>query len=161
MLRLERTVAAASNWFNYVACAAVVVMMLLSCADVFLRLVSSPIPGTYEMVGLLGAVIIAFAMAYTSLQRGHVAVEMIYEKLPPRTQIVIDSAGSLIGAALFGMIAWQSAVYGIDLRQSGEVSLTLQMPLYPIVYGIALGCGLLALVLLMDLIKSFKKGLSS
>ena len=136
-------------------------MMLLSCADVFLRLVSSPIPGTYEMVGLLGAVIIAFAMAYTSLQRGHVAVEMIYEKLPPRTQIVIDSAGSLIGAALFGMIAWQSAVYGIDLRQSGEVSLTLQMPLYPIVYGIAFGCGLLALVLLMDLIKSFKKGLSS
>jgi hypothetical protein len=59
------------------------------------------------------------------------------------------------------MIAWQSAVYGIDLRQSGEVSLTLQMPLYPIVYGIAFGCGLLALVLLMDLIKSFKKGLSS
>ena len=31
--------------------------------------------------------------------------------------------------ALFGVIAWQSAVYGADLRQSGEVSLTLQIAL--------------------------------
>ncbi len=161
MLRLERTIAAASGWFNYVAGAAVIVMTLLTCADVILRLVGSPIPGTYELVGFLGAVIISFAMAYTSLQRGHVAVEMIYEKLPPRAQCVIDSAGSLTGAALFGMIAWQSAVYGVDLRRSGEVSLTLQMPLYPIVCGIAFGCGLLALVLLADFIKSFKRGLSS
>ncbi len=161
MQRIERVIAAASSWFNYVACAAIIVMMLLSCADVVLRILGTPIPGTYEMVGLLGAVIIAFAMAYTSLQRGHVAVEMLYEKLPPRAQRLVDSAGNLTGAALFGMIAWQSTVYAADLRQSGEVSLTLQMPLYPIVYGIAFGCGMLALVLLVDFIKSFQRGLAS
>jgi TRAP-type C4-dicarboxylate transport system permease small subunit len=161
MQRIERVIAAASSWFNYVACAAIIVMMLLSCADVVLRILGTPIPGTYEMVGLLGAVIIAFAMAYTSLQRGHVAVEMLYEKLPPRAQRLVDSAGNLTGAALFGLIAWQSTVYAADLRQSGEVSLTLQMPLYPIVYGIAFGCGMLALVLLVDFIKSFQRGLAS
>jgi TRAP-type C4-dicarboxylate transport system permease small subunit len=161
MVRIERATAAVSRWFNYVACTGVVVMMLLSCADVMLRLLGLPIPGAYEMVGLLGAVIISFAMAYTSLQRGHVAVEMIYEKLPPRAQCFVDSAGNLTGALLFGTIAWQSSVYGADLRQSGEVSLTLQMPLYPIVYGIAFGCGLLALMLLVDFIKSFRRGLAS
>ena len=161
MQRIERVIAAASSWFNYVACAAIIVMMLLSCADVVLRILGTPIPGTYEMVGLLGAVIIAFAMAYTSLQRGHVAVEMLYEKLPPRAQCLVDSTGNLTGSALFGMIAWQSTVYAADLRQSGEVSLTLQMPLYPIVYGIAFGCGMLALVLLVDFIKSFQRGLAS
>ena len=160
MARIEWVIASASGWFNYVACVAVVVMMLLSCADVILRLLGSPIPGTYEMVGLLGAVIIAFAMAYTSLQRGHIAVDMIYEKLPPRMQCLIDGAVGLTGAALFGVIAWQSAVYGADLRQSGEVSLTLQMPLYPSVYGIAFGCGLLALVQFVDFVKSFKRGLA-
>jgi TRAP-type C4-dicarboxylate transport system permease small subunit len=159
MVRFERMVTVTSGWLNYAACLAVVVMMLLSCADVAMRLFGAPIPGAYEMVGFLGAVIVSFALAHTSLQRGHVAVELIFEKLPPRAQCFVDAAGNLIGAALFGLMAWQSLAYGTDLRQSGEVSLTLQMPVYPFVYGIALGSGILALVLLTDFIKSSRRGL--
>lgn len=156
---LGRAVAMASGWFNYAACLAVVVMMLLSCADVALRLFGKPIPGTYEMVGFLGSAVVSFSLAYTSLQRGHVAVELLYEKLPLRAQILLDVAGNLISAALFGLVSWQSLLYGLDLRRSGEVSLTLQMPIHPFVHGIALGCFLLALVLLVDLIKSIRRGL--
>jgi TRAP-type C4-dicarboxylate transport system permease small subunit len=159
MVRLERAITVTSGWFNYVACLAVVVMMLLSCADVALRLFGAPIPGAYELVGFLGAVIVSFALAYTSIQRGHVAVELIFEKLPPRAQCFVEAGGNLIGAVLFALIAWQSLTYGTDLRHSGEVSLTLQMPVYPFVYGIALGSGMLALVLLIDFIRSLRRGL--
>ena len=161
MVRLERAVTVTSGWFNYVACLAVCVMMLLSCADVAMRLFGAPIPGAYEMVGFLGAVIVSFALAYTSLQRGHVAVEVIFEKLPIKAQCFVDAAGNLTGAALFGLTAWQSFAYGTDLRHSGEVSLTLQMPIYPFVYGIALGSGMLALVLLIDFIRSLRRGLEA
>jgi TRAP-type C4-dicarboxylate transport system permease small subunit len=161
MVRLERAVTVTSRWFNYAACLAVCVMMLLSCADVALRLFGAPIPGAYEMVGFLGAVIVSFALAYTSLQRGHVAVEVIFEKLPAKVQYFVESAGNLTGVALFAMIAWQSLAYGTDLRHSGEVSLTLQMPIYPFVYGIALGSGMLALVLLIDFIRSMRRGLEA
>ena len=161
MVRLERAVTVTSGWFNYAACLAVVVMMLLSCTDVAMRLFGVPIPGAYEMVGFLGAVIVSFALAYTSLQRGHVAVEIIFEKLPARGQYFVEAAGNLAGATIFALIAWQSLVYGTDLRQSGEVSLTLQMPIYPFVYGIALGSGMLALVLLIDFIRSLRRGLEA
>jgi len=161
MVRLERAVTVTSRWFNYAACLAVVVMMLLSCADVAMRLFGAPIPGAYEMVGFLGTVIISFALAYTSIQRGHVAVELIFDKLPPRTQCFVEAAGNLIGGALFGLMAWQCLAYGTDLRHSGEVSLTLQMSIYPFVYGIALGSGMLALVLLIDFIRSLRRGLES
>lgn len=161
MVRLERAVTATSRWFNYAACLAVVVMMLLSCADVALRLFGVPIPGTYEMVGFLGTVIISFALAYTSIQRGHVAVELIFEKLPPRAQCFVEAAGNLIGTALFVIMAWQCLAYATDLRHSGEVSLTLQMPIHPFVYGIALGSGILALVLLVDFIRSLRRGLEA
>ena len=161
MVRLERAVTVTSRWFNYTACLAVVVMMLLSCADVAMRLFGAPIPGTYEMVGFLGAVIVSFALAYTSLQRGHVAVELLFEKLPPRAQCFVEASGNLIGATLFGLMAWQCLAYGTDLRHSGEVSLTLQMPVYPFVYGIALGSGMLALVLLIGFIRSLRRGLEA
>jgi len=38
-------------------------------------------------------------------------------------------------------------MYAGKLRQLGEVSMTLQMPIHPFVYGISIGCGLLTLVL--------------
>jgi len=44
---------------------------------------------------------------------------------------------------------------------SGELSETLRMPYYPFVYGAALGCGFLTLVLVMDLLKSLFAGKES
>jgi TRAP-type C4-dicarboxylate transport system permease small subunit len=155
--RLGRWIDAIGGKFNYVACAAVVVMMLLTCADVILRLFGHPILGTYEMIGFTGAVVISFALAYTSLEKGHIAVELLVDRLPKRLQVFINGLNSLIGAALFSLITWQSFLYAGDLRGSGEVSLTLQIPTYPFVYGISLGCGLLCLVLLVDSSRSFIK----
>lgn len=142
-----------SRGFNAVAGAAVVVMMLLTCADVVLRFFRHPVPGTYELVGFLGTMVISFSMAYTSLERGHIAVEIVVEKLPRRVRTAVEAAVALIGAALFALIAWQSASYAADLRHSGEVSVTLAMPIYPFIYGMAAGSALLTLVLLSEALR--------
>ena len=77
MLRLTKGVARLSRALNTLAGAAIVVMMLLTCADVVFRLLRQPIPGTYEMVGFLGTIVASFALAYTSLEKGHIAVEIL------------------------------------------------------------------------------------
>jgi len=145
--RTEKAIALTSRVFNWVAAGAVAAMMMLTCADVVLRYLRRPIPGTYEMVGLLGAVFVSFALAQTSIERGHIAVDFLVQRFSSRTQKRIDCVNAVICTALFGVITWQSGVYAGKLRQLGEVSMTLQMPIYPFVYGIAIGCGLLTLVL--------------
>ncbi|MDX9821884.1 MAG: TRAP transporter small permease [Syntrophales bacterium] len=157
MTRLDRALASASRSFNALACAALVAMMLLTFADVVLRLLRFPIPGTYELVGFLGAVGVSFALAYTSVERGHIAVDLIVRKLPKRMQLLIDGIGSIVSGCLFGLVTWQSFLYGLDLKKSGEVSLTLAMPLYPVLYGIAIGCALLCIVLLADGFQSLRR----
>jgi TRAP-type C4-dicarboxylate transport system permease small subunit len=157
MFRIERITYLLTDRFNWIAAGAVVAMMCLTCADVILRIFRLPIPGTYEIVGLLGSVVIAFSIGYTSVEKGHIAVEFLVQKFPVRVQTYIDTLNDLISMFLFGLITWQSIVYASDLQQSGEVSLTIQMPIYPFVYGIALGCGLLCLVLLLDFVKSLKR----
>jgi len=157
MFRIERITYLLTDGFNWIAAGAVVAMMCLTCTDVILRIFRLPIPGTYEIVGLLGSVVIAFSIGYTAVEKGHIAVEFLVQKLPVRVQTVIDTFNALISTCLFGLISWQSIVYASDLQQSGEVSLTIQMPIYPFVYGIALGCGLLCLVLLLDFVKSLKR----
>jgi len=43
--------------------------------------------------------------------------------------------------------------YGMDMQQAGEVSLTLQLPFYPIVYGVGVCCFAQCLVLIGDFVK--------
>ena len=151
----------AGRGFNILACAAVVAMMLLSTADVVLRFFGRPIPGAYEMVGFLGTIVVSFALAFTSMEKGHIAVEILVERLPQRAQLAIEAFCNLIGALLFCVIAYQAFLYALDIKQSGEVSLTLQMPVYPFIFGIAAGCGLLCLLLIFDFIKSIKRTLAA
>jgi len=141
----------------WIAGAAIVTMMLITCADVVLRYFRKPIPGTYELVCFLGAVAVAFAMAHTSVERGHVAVSLVVRYFPRRVQGFIDAVTSIFGLVLFALIAWYSLQYAGDLRATGEVSLTLELPFYPFVFGVGFSAIAVCLVLLTDLYNSLVK----
>ena len=58
-----------------------------------------------------------------------------------------------MGIVLFVTVGWNLLLYGADLQRSGEVSLTLQLPFYPVVYAVGV-CSLFeALVLGCDFVK--------
>ncbi len=136
-----------ASWFNGIAAAAVVGMMTLTCIDVLLRFFRHPIPGTYEIVGMLSAIFVSFSLARTSVDRGHIAVDFLVQRLPRRMQHGIEATNACICALLFTVVCRQCVSYARDLKHSGEVSMTLQVPIYPFVFGIAIGCAMLSLVL--------------
>lgn len=153
----------------WVAGTAIVCMMLLTCADVLLRYlvtlyhsthwefltVFRPIPGTYELVFFMSSVAVAFAMAHTSVEKGHVAVSFVVNFFPNRVQAVIATITGSFGFILFALLAWQSVVYANHLRESQEVSLTLQLPFWPFVHGIAFSAVAVSLVLLVEITQNF------
>ncbi|MDD4358053.1 MAG: TRAP transporter small permease, partial [Smithellaceae bacterium] len=73
MLSPAKYLTRAGRGVNILACVAVIAMMLLSVTDVVLRMFGKPIPGTYEQVGFLGAIVVSFALAFTSMEKGHIA----------------------------------------------------------------------------------------
>ena len=165
---LEKPSKGLAKILYWVAGTAIISMMLLTCADVILRLgvtayhqyhwwflsPFSPIPGTYELVCFLGAVAVSFAMAHTSVERGHVAVSIIVNLLPKKIQAIIETITTIFGLILFSLLSCQSVLYANDLKARGEVSLTLELPFYPFVYGISFAAAAVCLVLLVDLSKS-------
>ncbi|RLB27602.1 MAG: TRAP transporter small permease [Deltaproteobacteria bacterium] len=155
MFSFQRNSLLLARRFDMIAALAIFAMMALTCVDVFLRyFFRKPIPGTYEIVALLGAVAVSFAMAHTLVEKGHVAVSLIVQLFSKRLQGIIESIISIFGIILFALIAWQSILYGVDCQRSGEVSMTLELPFYPIIYGVALGAGVVCLVLLVDLVNA-------
>jgi len=150
----EKLVQDLARKMYWVAGTAIVAMMLLTFADVVLRYFRRPIPGTYELVCFLGAVAVSFAMAHTSIEKGHVSVSFVVTLFPSRLQRLIECMTSCFGFFFFALIAWQSFIYANDLYASHEVSLTLELPFYPFVYGIGFSAAVVCLILLSDVIKN-------
>lgn len=127
-------------------------MMFLTVADVVLRTFKRPIVGTYELVGLLGAVAIGFAIPQTSRVQGHVMMDFVTDKLPAGVQKLFRVLTRLLAIATFIIIAWNLWVLGSDYSKMGETTLTLQLPLYPVAYGIAICCFVECLVLFLEML---------
>jgi len=126
-------------------------MMFLTCADVVLRYFGYPIKGTFDVVGLLGAAVIALPIAYTQILRGHITIEFISSRYPRRVGRVVDSVNCLLNIVIYSLLVWQCSLYGNKLHNLGRVSETLQIPIYPFAYILAFGCAMMCLVLLVEL----------
>ena len=131
------------------------IMIFLTCANIFLRLVWTPIIGTFELMGYFGAIITAFALGYAQIKRTHIAVDILVLRFSKKTQRILNSVNYFICMVFFAIVSWQVAKYATTLYRTGEVTETLRVIYYPFTYGVALGCALLSLVFLTDLLKSF------
>jgi len=151
--RLLNGVGRLSRWINVIAGAAITFIMLLTVFDVILRTFRRPIVGTYELVAFSGAIVVGFAIPLTSWMRGHIYVDFFTAKLPKTLRSIFNLSTRAMGIALFLLIGWNLIKVGMDLQQSGEVTLTLQLPFYPVAYGVALSCFVQCLVLLTDMVK--------
>lgn len=116
-------------------------MVALTCAEVLLRAgFNAPIKGSVDIIGLLCALAMACALPYTSAIKGHVAVEYFFLKLGRRGRIVVDTGIRLVLAAFFVLLGWYLARYGHNLYSTGQVSQTVQLPLFWLPYVMAFCC---------------------
>ncbi len=144
-----------SRLFNVIAGVSLTFLMLLTVMDVILRALKRPIVGTYELVAFSGAVVIGFAVPLTSWLRGHIFVDFFILRFSQKVRNIFNITTRCLVIVLFFLIGWNLIKYGMDLQKSGEVSLTLQMPFYPVAYGVAVCCFVQCLVLICDVIKIF------
>jgi TRAP-type C4-dicarboxylate transport system permease small subunit len=127
-------------------------MMVLTCADITFRFFRHPIVGTWEIVGLLGAVAAGFALVPTTLGRAHVAVQVLVDRYPYWAQKWIYLITHTLSLLLFTLLTLETIKYGNALKEAGEVSNTLQLPYFPILYGIAFSALVVVLVIFSDLL---------
>lgn len=129
-------------------------LVLLATANVTMRIFGIPFAGTYEIVAFLGALVTAGALAHTQRRRDHIMVDIITDRFPRLLKRLLDAVSDMLAAGLFGVASWQVWVWGNKLKESGELSETLQLKFYPFVYATAAGFALLTLVLLLQMFRA-------
>jgi len=156
MKGFKNTVNGISRFLNVIAGVALTFLMCLTILDVILRFFKRPVVGTYELVAFSGAVVIGFSMPLTSWVRQHIFVNFLILKFSQKVRNIFNIGTRCLVIALFLLVGWNMVKYATDLRRSGEVSLTLQMPFYPIAYGVGICFFVLCLVFVCDIIKISK-----
>ncbi len=156
MTFLERFNYKLNFWLSWVAGGVMVGMMALLVGNMIIRRLPglSPFGGTFEIVGFMAALAVAFALGFSQIRRSHVAIDMVVTRFPFRVQRLVEVAMSLLSLVLFVFIAWQCIELGIRYMELGSVSETTKIIFYPFIWAVAFGSICMCLTLLVESMKA-------
>lgn len=156
MAGFDRTVLRMASLMDVVGGAILTLMMLTTVLDVVLRFFGMPITGTYELVYLGAAVVIGCAMPQTTRENGNVNVDMLLMALPRTVQKWMTVFTRLMGMGFFFFLGWNLFAFGTTLFRKGEGSLTLHVPIFPVVFILGICAFIECFVLLTALIAAVR-----
>jgi TRAP-type transport system small permease protein len=161
MLIFDRIVTVISHWFAKVGAVLLLCTFLVTLIDVIgSDLFDLPVLGSTEIIGLLQGVVIAAAIAMTQILKRHISIDILVDRLPKRTQIIVGGLVSLILLTFFIMLIWQFSLLGLSFQDKGDYSQTLRIPTHYFAYLMALAFVSSCLVFLVEFMKAVIKARS-
>ena len=133
-------------------------VLILIIANIILRTVfNRPILGTYELAGFLTAMGMALALAHCAFQDGHIAVGIIMERFSRKIQSLTAVFVNVASLILWSAGVWSLVKFAQAMKKRGLVSPSAEIPVYPIIYLVAIGLLGLCLVLLFKSLVSLRE----
>lgn len=123
-----------------------IAMMLVTCTDVVGNFFDAPVLGSEEIVSLMAALLIAFVLPAAHGEKAHIGVDIFYLTFSSRVKRILNTLLSVLMVAFFGLMSWECFNYGAELKRIGQVSATLELPTFYVLYAVAFGCTVLTLV---------------
>jgi TRAP-type C4-dicarboxylate transport system permease small subunit len=124
-------------------------MMALTFVDVLGRyLLSSPVPGAFELTEVAMGLLIFAGLPLISARDGHVAVNIADEMLPARVLRLRALVLDLLICACTAILAWTLWDKGLQLSKYGDATAYLGLKLGPVLHSMATLSALTAAALL-------------
>lgn len=140
---LLHTASKYSALFGGMVFVALVIMSVVSIVG--RKLISAPVPGDVELLQTGAAFASASFFAWCHLNKGDVKVDFFTNHLRRETVAKLDAVGSVL-VGLFGtLLAWRTAVGAMALREYGETTAILALPVWAAQALMVPGFALLAL----------------
>ena len=135
---------ALARWFCYVGGTIMTALAIMSVYSVVIRALGfKPVQGDFELVQIGCAVAVALFLPWCQLKGGNIIVDFFTTGTSPRTQSRLDAFGALTVAVVLGILAWRTGAGAMAVREAGESSMLMGVPIWwayaGMVPGLALG----------------------
>jgi TRAP-type C4-dicarboxylate transport system permease small subunit len=84
-------------------------------------LFSAPIPGDYDLVGILAGVAVFAFLPYCQMIRGNIVVDFFTNSAPPRVRSAMDTVGTLLFLGIAVLFTWRLYHGAFELYDSHQV----------------------------------------
>lgn len=149
----DRMAQGLSSWLEILGGFCLIIVMLLSGADVVGRAFGAPIRGAYEIISFAGGVVLGFAIPASVIGKAHVIVDLVLTKLPEGLQGVLHPVTRLMGAGLLFAVGYSLIKMAERFRITGDVTPVLQLPFYPITYAMGGAFVFTGLILILESVR--------
>jgi TRAP-type C4-dicarboxylate transport system permease small subunit len=158
----EKIVNALSHFANSIGMVVLILMMLLTVADVFLRFgFNKPILGTVELCEYMMVAVVYLALPLCAVREKNVRVEILAVRLPPKLLAFVDVITCFLSLGILALITWQGFLEFNDMFRVKRVSNMLSVPAYPFHLILAVSSLILCGVLLIKLIQMAREAVKS
>lgn len=155
---VHSTIKRVSDWMAGAASICLLGLMLITFADVVGRyFFNSPLVFTVEIVELGMGLLIFFGLAITTLNRGHIAVDLIAGFVPQKVRLWLATISALSAIVFFGLITWRLWDRAMNFWSDGLATQILFLPVAPVVFIMAIAAGLVTLLALFLLLRPSSK----
>ena len=155
MVNVLRIAENINHWAGQITLYLVFALPIVMLYEVILRYIfNSPTIWAFEVSNFVFGGIIILGGGYLLLHKGHVSVDIVYNRLSVRAKAILDLCTSPLFFLFIGVLMWQ----GIDMFWTSfsrwEHSPSVWAPaLWPVKLLIPVGCGLMLLQLLVKFTK--------
>jgi TRAP-type C4-dicarboxylate transport system permease small subunit len=102
---------------------------LMTCASLIGRnTIGVTLVGDFEMTGLAAGAAIALFMPFCQLRRSNIIVDFFTSRLSNETNTRLDRFGALLLAVLFALLAWRTALGGLNSYTTNSETQILGFP---------------------------------
>ena len=152
MKTILRVVAILGKAMTAISVVALLVMVLVTIADIFLKnLFTAPVPGAIEITRMM---MVCMTPTFVSalVQKRHVSVGIFVDKLGRVGQLAFDTFGYLTSAVLCGLMCYQGFVDANKKMLQRQVYSALRIPTWPFYLVFAVAMGFFAISILIYLV---------
>lgn len=138
-----------SHLMAAIACLCLVFLMVVTFLDVAGRyLFDAPLTFAVELIELSMGLLVSLGLAVTTLNRGHIAVDLLSNAVGSIGKQLLARLTALVGAVVFGLMAWRLWDRATNFKEDGLATQVLFMPVYPVVMVMSVAALVAALVAL-------------
>ncbi len=137
--------------FALLGAAAALAVALLAVASIVGRaLWFKPIPGDVELTQFGIAWALSLSLPWCQLRGANIIVDFFTQHLRERSLRLLDGVGALLLALMCTLLAWRTSVGALAVREAGETSMILALPMWWAYASLAPGLALAAWVALVQ-----------
>jgi TRAP-type C4-dicarboxylate transport system permease small subunit len=140
---------------EYGAALTLFALMMLTSANIIGRsFFHFPVKATIEIGGYMLLIIVALGLGAAAVEGRHIKVDLVMDRLPKKTQLVIDTAMSLLSFVMLAITTW---VMAQSAMAPTRYTAAVRIPDTPFKWVFAAGWGLCCIGALVVTIENFRK----